>query len=554
MRTLRSGRAGAVAAALLWAGLALSGPAHAAAPDDARSATAFVRVLGRVSTEVTRAWTERHEGEETLLATGTAFAVSPDGLLLTSRHVVEGLELVRERLGERVEVIHEVTRVEVLLPGRAGPRVFAARVVAGNPENDLALLSVPAVELPWLRLGDTDALLQGDALRALGFPRGAAVEVARRDVVLPEASESRGRVTALRRDDAGVVRYLQLDAALNPGNSGGPVLDPLGYVAGLVRMRLRDSNGLGFAVATGPIKDFLAAHAGEPVLRERLSPGPRQSLAGKRLSLALPEGFADEAPERVRVSAAGTELRLEIDRVISDWDLEALGSSVAGGGFDGLDATPALAPRRDRDRLSGTTTARTAGAPLGVEYTVLGVAGEALIARWIGDADAVAFNRGALRRSLASLEAEALVDPAVPLSVRLEVARLRGGPQPPPWLPAGWLDEAAPQAPCPELRPPDTGRAARWPGDFRVALRALWWREARHTAEEAARRCSARASGLGEGSWSLQGDRLGSLYLREGLFIEREGGLLLLEVQTPVEHAEAVRPVAAEWIRAHLRP
>jgi hypothetical protein len=405
------------------------------------------------------------------------------------------------------------------------------------------------VNLPWLPLGDADALAAGDVLRVLGFPRGAAVEVARRDVVMPGVSESRGRVTALRADGGGAVRYVQLDASLNPGNSGGPVLDAFGYVAGLVRMRLRDSNGLGFAVATGPIKDFLAAHLGAPALRERLEPGARQSLSGKRLALALPEGLADEAPERVRVFAAANELRLEIDRVISDWTLDALAASVAQGGLDGLVATPGSDRRQEPDRISGTASA---GA-IAVEYAVVGVAGEALLARWIGEADAVAFNRGALRRTLGSLDPEPLRDPDIPLAAALEPLRLRGGPPQLPGLPTGWLDEPLRQAPCPAIAVPDSGRAARWPGDFRVVVRVSWWREAGGSAGETARLCSSQASGLGGGSWSLPGERLGSHFAREGLFLEREGGLLLLEVETPVEHAEAVRPVAADWIRAHLQ-
>jgi len=194
VRPTRAARATTVAASFAWAWAA--SPVVAAPPPDAGRATAFVRVLGRVSTAVTRAWTERHEGEETLLATGTAFAVSPDGLLLTSRHVIEGLELVRERLGERVEVTHEITRIEVLLPAEAaGSGVFAARLVAEDEENDLALLRIPAVDLPWLPLGDTGALAPGDALRVLGFPRGSVVEVARTTVARPGVSESRGRVS-----------------------------------------------------------------------------------------------------------------------------------------------------------------------------------------------------------------------------------------------------------------------------------------------------------------------------------------------------------------------
>jgi hypothetical protein len=87
-----------------------------------------------------------------------------------------------------------------------------------------------------------------------------------------------------------------------------------------------------------------------------------------------------------------------------------------------------------------------------------------------------------------------------------------------------------------------------------VVLRVQWWRTAPASADDAALRCSPRASGLGPGSWSLPGRQLDTAFAREGLFVDRGGGLLLLEVEAPVAQAEALRPLAADWIRAQLQP
>jgi hypothetical protein len=183
---------------------------------------------------------------------------------------------------------------------------------------------------------------------------------------------------------------------------------------------------------------------------------------------------------------------------------------------------------------------------------VVGVGEEALLARWIGDADAVAFNRGALRRSLESIEAEPLSDPAARLAPDLVPARLRAGPELPLLAPRDWLAEPVPLAPCDGLRDPNAGLGWRWPGDFRVVVRLLWWRQPQGSSTDAASNCSDRASGLGPGSWSVGGDWLGAAWVREGLFLEHAGGLLLLDVETPLESAPLVQPVAAAWIRAHL--
>ena len=69
---------------------------------------------------------------------------------------------------------------------------------------------------------------------------------------------TRGSVSAARSDDAGNTAYLQTSATVNPGNSGGPMVDEDGYVLGVVRLKLRDADGIGFAIPINAVKDFLA--------------------------------------------------------------------------------------------------------------------------------------------------------------------------------------------------------------------------------------------------------------------------------------------------------
>ena len=95
----------------------------------------------------------------------------------------------------------------------------------------------------YLAFGDSEATTAGEAVHVYGFPFGRRVEVGQTDVpdIVPEVSVTRGSVSAARSDDAGNTAYLQTSATVNPGNSGGPMVDEDGYVLGVVRLKLRDA-------------------------------------------------------------------------------------------------------------------------------------------------------------------------------------------------------------------------------------------------------------------------------------------------------------------------
>jgi len=227
---------------------AIEGPA---ATDLIRLSGTVERLVARVRPAVVQVLTTAYTAGETtvpgaLLATqhasGSGVLVSADGYIVTNAHVVEG--------ARRVQVVlappgPEPTAPRSILkpPGRA----LGAQVVGVDHESDLALLKVVETGLPFLPLGDSEALRQGQIVIALGSPLGL------------EGSVTLGVVSAVARqvkpDDRMV--YIQTDAPINPGNSGGPLLDAEGQVVGINSFILTQSGGsegIGFAAPSNIVR------------------------------------------------------------------------------------------------------------------------------------------------------------------------------------------------------------------------------------------------------------------------------------------------------------
>ena len=117
-------------------------------------------------------------------------------------------------------------------------------VLATDERRDLAVLQVKAVNTPMLDLGDSNALTVGESLVILGSPRGL------------EGTVIAGILSSVR-DIGDGYKVLQTDAAVNPGNSGGPVMNAEGVVVGVVTFQLRSSQGLNFAVLINYVRDLL---------------------------------------------------------------------------------------------------------------------------------------------------------------------------------------------------------------------------------------------------------------------------------------------------------
>jgi S1-C subfamily serine protease len=508
----------------------------AAAPAAPSEATVFIRVVGDVVAEYVHGWKQVEAEREVALGTGSGVIVAESGYVLTNRHVVSGSEVTvpssRPGLSD-VKVRLDVKRIEVVLGGGSGEeRVLDATLTAEDPRLDLALLSVSANDLPWLALGDSDALEQGQAVTAWGYPLGTRTEVGRqrRSAEAPGVAASPGSVAALRADDAGEARYIQTDVTLNPGNSGGPLVDDDGHVVGIVRARLRGADRVGFAIPVNHAKDFLEGQLAT-LLPARLRLGPPQAFGWKGLALRVPEGMGDSSGLRVRWDSGATsdDVGLVVERVATPWTAAALEAHLLAGGFHaaGFEARPRRQdPRRPRDRFGAGRTGE-----LEVEYVVADLGPEKLVAHFTGSRLGIAYNRAVLRQSLESLEATRLLTSEVraPLRVAGERVRFSDPGAPATALPAGWTREDGGAARAEGLGEADAALSSSPEGDFSVACRSAW------------RRLDAAAPP----PYRRREDRLGVAYQVEGLFLREGGGIVQLEVSAPAAKAGFLAGVLA---------
>jgi hypothetical protein len=173
-------------------------------------------------------------------ASGTGFCIDKSGLFITNAHVVE--DAVRVRL--------------VLDIGLKSQRNLSAKVLRADDEFDLALLKIdPDRGLTPLELGKADTLTLTEPLTTFGFPFGHLPAIARG--VAPEVTVIRSRVTSLKMENA-KLRFVQFDGQLNPGNSGGPVLDDGGQVVGVVVATVRGA-AMNLAIPVRILSEFLTA-------------------------------------------------------------------------------------------------------------------------------------------------------------------------------------------------------------------------------------------------------------------------------------------------------
>ena len=202
---------------------------------------------------------------------GSGFIVEPSGVILTNAHVVEGADEVRVRLSDR--------------------REFKGKVLGLDHQSDIAVVKIDATGLPTVKLGDPSQTKVGEWVLAIGSPFGF------------ENSATVGIVSATSRSlpDGTYVPFIQTDAAVNPGNSGGPLFNTRGEVIGInsqIFSRSGGYQGISFAI---PIN--VAAQVKEQLVKYGKVERGRMGVAIQEVSQSLAQSFGLDKPRGALVAA-----------------------------------------------------------------------------------------------------------------------------------------------------------------------------------------------------------------------------------------------------------
>ncbi len=267
---------------------------------------------------------------------GSGFIISADGLILTNAHVVREAKEVTVKLSDR--------------------REYAAKVLGADPTTDIAVLRIDAKDLPIVRLGNPKQLEVGDPVMAVGAPFGF------------EQTATQGIVSAKGRSLPGdsVVPFIQTDAAVNPGNSGGPLFDGSGAVVGINAQIYSQSGGyqgLSFAI---PID--VALKVKDQIVATGKATHGRLGVTVQDVNQTLAESFGMKRPDgaliaSVKRGSAAAQAGLKPGDVITEVNGEPIVRSGALSSVIGM-ASPGEKVKLTvwRDRASRDIDAKLGGA------------------------------------------------------------------------------------------------------------------------------------------------------------------------------------------------
>ncbi|MDX2330730.1 serine protease HtrA [Campylobacter hepaticus] len=169
--------------------------------------------------------------KEVVSSLGSGVIISKDGYIVTNNHVVDDADSISVNLlGSDTE--------------------YKAKLIGKDPKTDLAVIKIDLNNLSAITFSNSDDLMEGDVVFALGNPFGVGFSV------------TSGIISALNKDNIGLNQYenfIQTDASINPGNSGGALVDSRGYLVGInsaILSRGGGNNGIGFAIPSNMVKDI----------------------------------------------------------------------------------------------------------------------------------------------------------------------------------------------------------------------------------------------------------------------------------------------------------
>lgn len=206
-------------------------PATPASEDEADGALSLQEIYKKCIGSVVSITASAQSGK----SSGTGIVLSADGYLITNHHVIENAQVIAVQTSD--------------------DRQFQASIIGSDAASDLAVLKVDATDLQPAEFGDSGKLAVGDRVVAIGDPLGAQLR----------GTMTSGIVSAINRDlevNDRTMTLIQTDAALNNGNSGGPLINCYGQVIGINTMKLRSyysttAEGLGFAIPMAVAKPIL---------------------------------------------------------------------------------------------------------------------------------------------------------------------------------------------------------------------------------------------------------------------------------------------------------